>query len=167
MVSSFQLNQKQPRSSLAEEILVTELQQQSLDDMRTARDRTPPKPSPLLKDVTPPPDNLPAIPESPKTPTSPQVAREREREREYYINDSHPRFISYTCTCRLESFISCVHFLFHPHQADPTRKHRSTPSRSSSKRKSNPYTEAVSLARHLYMLDGYKKSEVAGKLADL
>jgi hypothetical protein len=77
-----------PRSSLAEEILVTELQQQGMDDRRTNRDTTPPKPSPLLKDVTPPPENLPAIPESPKTPKSPQVGREggglegeRDRER--------------------------------------------------------------------------------------
>ena len=81
-----------PRSSLAEEILVTELQQQGMDDRRTNRDTTPPKPSPLLKEATPPPENLPAIPESPKTPKSPQVhvgiekgwegRREGERERE-------------------------------------------------------------------------------------
>ena len=50
-------------------------------------------------------------------------------------------------------------------QSDSARRHRVT--RSSSKRKSDPYTQAVSLARHLYMLDGYKKSEVAGKLADM
>ena len=59
-------------------------------------------------------------------------------------------------------YVSNIFFL----QSDPSRRHRITPSRSSSKRKSNPYSEAVSLARHLYMLDGYKKSEVAGKLAD-
>ena len=65
---------------------MTELQQQgAMDDRRTNRDTTPPKPSPLLKDATPPPENLPAIPESPKTPKSPQVGRgrgERERDRE-------------------------------------------------------------------------------------
>ena len=63
---------------------MTELQQQgAMDDRRTNRDTTPPKPSPLLKDATPPPENLPAIPESPKTPKSPQVGRGRgERERE-------------------------------------------------------------------------------------
>lgn len=83
-----QLNQK-PRSSLAEEILVTELQQQGFsgDGVRSTRDTTPPKPSPLLKEATPPADGLPAIPESPKTPKSPVCVcggrgeRERDRER--------------------------------------------------------------------------------------
>lgn len=75
---SSQMSQK-PRSSLAEEILVTELEQQTLDPVgstrdggRTIRDVTPPKPSPLLKESTPPADNLPDIPESPKTPKSPK-----------------------------------------------------------------------------------------------
>ena len=65
---------------------MTELQHQSMEDRRINRDTTPPKPSPLLKEATPPPpENLPAIPESPKTP---QVERkgdgegERGRERE-------------------------------------------------------------------------------------
>ncbi len=35
-----------------------------------------------------------------------------------------------------------------------------------SQKKDDPYTMAVSLARRLYMLDGFKKSEVAQKLAD-
>jgi len=39
--------------------------------------------------------------------------------------------------------------------------------RSSSKKKSgDPYTSAVTIARKLYMLDGFKKSEVAAKLYD-
>lgn len=39
--------------------------------------------------------------------------------------------------------------------------------RSSSKRRQDPYADAVALARRLYMLDGYKKSEVAHQLADM
>ena len=141
---------------------MTELQQQgTMDDRRTNRDTTPPKPSPLLKDATPPPENLPAIPESPKTPKSPQVGREREggvREKQII----EPLWLLLP-RARI-TVLRVQHFFFL--QSDPSRRHRVTPSRSSSKRKSNPYSEAVSLARHLYMLDGYKKSEVAGKLAD-
>ena len=73
---------KKPRSSLAEEILVTELQFQGVEqNNKSPRDTTPPKPSPLLKDATPPPDNLPAIPESPKTPKSPVCLKVGERGR--------------------------------------------------------------------------------------
>ena len=46
------------------------------------------------------------------------------------------------------------------------RKYRSA-NRSSSKRRQDPYADAVVLARRLYMLDGYKKSEVAQQLADM
>ena len=38
-------------------------------------------------------------------------------------------------------------------------------SRSPSKRRQDPYADAVTTARRLYMLDGYKKSEVARHLA--
>ena len=41
-----------------------------------------------------------------------------------------------------------------------------SPSRSASRQKDDPYNMAVSLARRLYMLDAFKKSEVAEKLAD-
>ena len=68
---------------------MTELEQQSLeqsaseDCIRTARDTSPTKPSPLLKEATPPVDGLPAIPESPRTPKTPvSMRREREEERE-------------------------------------------------------------------------------------
>ena len=46
------------------------------------------------------------------------------------------------------------------------RKYRGV-NRSSSKRRQDPYADAVVLARRLYMLDGYKKSEVAQQLADM
>ena len=38
--------------------------------------------------------------------------------------------------------------------------------RSNSKKRLDPTSKAVTLARKLYMLDGFKKSEVAEKLAD-
>ena len=38
---------------------------------------------------------------------------------------------------------------------------------SGHRRRSDPYTEAISLARRLYMLDGFRRSEVAAKLADM
>ena len=38
--------------------------------------------------------------------------------------------------------------------------------RGRSSKKKDEYAEAVFMARQLYMLDGYKKSEVAAKLAD-
>ena len=47
------------------------------------------------------------------------------------------------------------------------KKYRNSPLKSSlSRKKEDPYTMAVSLARRLYMLDGFRKSEIAGRLAD-
>ena len=39
--------------------------------------------------------------------------------------------------------------------------------RSPSKHRKDPYADAVTTARRLYMLDGYKKSEVAQHLASM
>ena len=44
--------------------------------------------------------------------------------------------------------------------------YRNSPHSSPSSHKDDPYKMAVSLARRLYMLDGFKKSDVASKLAD-
>ena len=116
---------------------MTELQQQgTMDDRRTNRDTTPPKPSPLLKDATPPPENLPAIPESPKTPKSPQVGREMEgegggvRERETNhraIMAASPESQNHIFTC--PTFFSCS--LIHQegiafHHQDLPRRERAT-----------------------------------------
>ncbi|XP_064389105.1 PH and SEC7 domain-containing protein 1-like isoform X2 [Halichondria panicea] len=46
------------------------------------------------------------------------------------------------------------------------KMYRNSPNRSHPSKKDDPYTMAVSLARRLYMLDGFKKSEIAQKLAD-
>ena len=81
------------------------------------------------------------------------------------------------CLCTISILITIIiHSLTHsqpnlPDLDSATRielmkKYRSTPTRTSSKRASDPYSEAVSLARRLFMLDGFKKSEVASKLAD-
>lgn len=42
-----------------------------------------------------------------------------------------------------------------------------TPRRSPSKLRHDNYSKAITLARQLYMLDGFKKSEIAEKLADM
>ena len=54
---------------------------------------------------------------------------------------------------------------------DPAEKERLMqrynvgPTRSNSRKQADRISQAVTLARKLYMLDGYKKSEVAEKLS--
>lgn len=59
---------------------------------------------------------------------------------------------------------SCVQWL------DPAEKERlmqryKMPTRTNSRKQADQSSRAVTLARKLYMLDGFKKSEVAEKLA--
>ncbi len=65
----------------------------------------------------------------------------------------------HTVTCTVYVFV----YMYA--QRDKTHQVAKLVRRSSSKKKSgDPYTSAVAMARKLYMLDGYTKSEVAPKL---
>ena len=44
---------------------------------------------------------------------------------------------------------------------------KTSPRKKSQAATYSTYSDAVGLARRLYMMDGYRKSEVAGKLADM
>ena len=73
------------------------------------------------------------------------------------------------CICdKVHSCICSQHtFIPEAQREHLMRKYRNTPSRSPSRKHRDTYADAVTLARRMFMLDGFKKSEIAEKLADV